>query len=118
MRIESALPHRADPAESGDVLHPDVSNAARRLNELRAAQPADHTLQNLLEVLRAKLEICSQLPIYEYEASSAGHDACVALFQRLADVERRSFNDVLAALRQHLDKTAAGRDLPITESVK
>jgi len=91
------------------VLHPDeTSSAARRLSDLRKAQPGDPTLQNLLGVLSAKLELCSRLPIYEYEAGTQGHEASVLAFRRLAEVERDSFNEILACLRQHLDVTAAG----------
>jgi hypothetical protein len=89
------------------VLDSDHSNAVRRLNELRATMPADHTLQNLLGVLNAKLELCSKLPIYEYEAVSQGHTHCVRAFQLLAERERSSFDEILATLRVHLDITAA-----------
>lgn len=88
----------------GDVVHPEESNAARRLSDLRAAQPADPTLQNLLGVLSAKLDLCSRLPIYEYEAGSEGHEDAARAFRRLAEVERRSFDEIIAALRQHLDQ--------------
>lgn len=87
------------------MLHPEESSAARRLNDLRAAQPGDPTLQNLLNVLSAKLELCSRLPIYEYEAGSQGLDVCAEAFHTLAETERRSFNEILAALRHHLDDT-------------
>ena len=91
------------------MLHPDeTSSAARRLSDLRKAQPGDPTLQNLLGVLSAKLELCARLPIYEYEAGTQGHAASVAAFRRLAEVERDSFNDILVCLRQHLDVTTAG----------
>jgi hypothetical protein len=79
------------------------------ISDLRGAQPADATLQNLLGVLNAKLELCSRLPIYEYEASNEGHEECAAAFRALAEVERRSFNELLIALRRHLD-TAAQAD--------
>jgi hypothetical protein len=93
------------------VLHTDESSAARRLSDLRRAQPGDPTLQNLLGVLNAKLELCARLPIFEYEAGSQGHETCVRAFRRLAEVERESFNDVLVCLRQHLDATPAGREV-------
>jgi hypothetical protein len=92
------------------VLGPDDSNAVRRLNDLRATMPGDHTLQNILLVLSAKLELCSKLPIYEYEAASQGHVHCVTAFQRLAEVERRSYDEILKTLRLHLDKTAASKE--------
>jgi len=80
------------------------------ISDLRGAQPADATLQNLLGVLSSKLELCSRLPIYEYEASNEGHEQCAAAFRALADVERRSFDELLNALRRHLDETAAARE--------
>jgi hypothetical protein len=75
------------------------------ISDLRGAQPADATLQNLLTVLSAKLELCSRLPIYEYEAGNEGHDSSAAAFRALAEMERRSFNDLLACLRVHLEET-------------
>ena len=91
------------------MLHPDeTATAARRLSDLRRAQPGDPTLQNLLGVLSAKLELCSRLPIYEYEAGTQGHEQAVVAFRHLAEVERDSFNEILSTLRHHLDETTAG----------
>ena len=89
------------------MLGSDDSPAGRGLSHFRRAQPADSTLQNLLGVLSAKLELSSRLPVYEYEASREGHDTCAIAFRRLADQERDSFALVLACLRQHLEQTAA-----------
>jgi hypothetical protein len=89
------------------VLGADDSNPARRLSELRRAQPADPTLQNLLGILSAKLELCARLPVFEYEAGSQGHDHCARTFRRLAELERQSFNEILACLRRHIDETPA-----------
>ena len=100
------------------MLDEDDSNAVRRLNELRATMPADHTLQNLLGLLNAKLELCSKLPIYEYEAASQGHAHCAHAFQRLAHCERASFEEILATLRVHLDETARGKEAGFAEGVK
>lgn len=85
------------------MLHPDDSRAARRLNDLRASQPGDPTLQNLIAVLTAKLELCSRLPIYEYEAGSQGLQGAAQAFHRLGEVERESFDEVVATLRDHID---------------
>lgn len=93
------------------VLHPEESNAARRLSDLRKAQPGDPTLQNLLGVLSEKLDLCARLPIYEYEAGSQGHEASARAFRRLAEVERHAFDDLLACLREHIDETANGREV-------
>jgi hypothetical protein len=89
------------------VLQPDDTNAARSLQDLRRAQPADATLQNLLGVLSAKLELCARLPIFEYEAGAEGHDDCADAFRVLADTERASFNALLDCLRRHLRATGA-----------
>jgi hypothetical protein len=69
-------------------------------------QPADRTLQNLLGTLSAKLEMCSRLPVYEYEAATEGHEASAVAFHELAELERRSFNNLLGCLRVHLDEAA------------
>ncbi len=76
---------------------------ARRLNELRRAHPADATLQNLLTALGAKLEFCTRLPVYEYEASTEGHQDCARAFEVLAHAERAHVNELLKVLRAHLD---------------
>ena len=61
-------------------------------------------------MLSAKLELCASLPVYEWEAGSEGHQTCALAFRHLAEMERRTCNDVLEQLRQHLDHraTAAG----------
>ena len=87
------------------MLQPDDSAAARRLSDLRRAQPADATLQNLLRLLSTKLELCARLPVFEYEAGNDGHARCAAAFRDLADVERQSFNELLVCLRDHLDES-------------
>jgi hypothetical protein len=74
---------------------------------LARSQPADHTLQNLLYALTTKLELCSKLPIFEYEASSEGHEACARAFEELAATERTTFDTLLQTLHRHLDATAA-----------
>src|SRR5688572_17046534 len=89
------------------MLAPDESATARRLSDLRSAQPADATLQNLLGVLSAKLDVCSRLPIFEYEAGSEGYEACATTFRKLAEIERQSFHELLETLRRHLDETTA-----------
>jgi hypothetical protein len=84
-----------------------VSNSpssGRRLSEMARVHPADRTLQNLLGTLSAKLEMCSRLPVYEYEAASEGHEASAVAFHELAELERRSFNNLLTCLRVHLDE--------------
>jgi hypothetical protein len=90
------------------ISQPSQSEPTRRLTDLRRAQPTDATLRNLLGVLSAKLELCASLPVYEWEAGSEGHDDCAAAFRTLAEAERKSCNDVLNRLREHLDERAAG----------
>lgn len=80
---------------------------ARRLADLREAQPADASLRNLLGVLTAKLDLCARLPVFEWEASSAGDVDCATAFHRLAESERRSCADALDFLRDHLERRAA-----------
>jgi hypothetical protein len=80
------------------------SSGGARLSDLARVHPADRTLQNLLGTLNAKLEMCSRLPVYEYEAASEGHDASAIAFHELAELERRTFNNLLTCLRVHLDE--------------
>ena len=89
------------------ISQPSQSEPTRRLTDLRRAQPTDATLRNLLGLLSAKLELCASLPVYEWEAGSEGHDDCAAAFRMLAEAERKSCNDVLNRLREHLEHRAA-----------
>ena len=92
--------------QSVNELRPRSVQAA----DLRRDQPADTTLRNLLGVLSAKLELCASLPVYEWEAGTEGHTSCALAFRHLAEMERRTCNDVLEQLRLHLDRrsTAEG----------
>jgi hypothetical protein len=89
------------------IARPEEGAAARRLADLRDAQPADATLRSLLAVLTTKLDLCARLPVLEWEATSAGDVSCAKAFQRLAESERRSCADVLACLQEHLERCAA-----------
>ena len=88
-----------------------VTAAARHGNFVRIdmedASTTDATLRNLLGVLSAKLELCASLPVYEWEAGTEGHEHCAAAFRNLAEAERRSCNEVLDQLREHLELRAA-----------
>lgn len=85
---------------------PRQTSTAQRLAELRRAQPHDATLQNLLTVLSTKLDLSTRLPVFEFEADSEGFPDAASFMSALASAERESLQDVLASLRQHLDRTA------------
>jgi hypothetical protein len=87
----------------------EPSPPSPRLSDLARAHPADRTLQNLLGILSAKLDLCGRLPIYEYEAASEGFLHCAATFNALAAAERRSFDEVARCLRDHLATVAEQR---------
>jgi hypothetical protein len=85
---------------------PRQNSTVKRLAELRLAHPHDATLQNLLAVLTAKLDLSSRLPVFEYEAESEGFSDTASFMSALASAERESLEDVLACLRHHLDRTS------------
>ena len=85
-------------------MAPNGSDAVLRLSDLRRAHAADATLENLLSTLSTKIQACSRLAVFEYEAGSEGHAACAATFHSLADAEREAFNTTLACLRTYLDE--------------
>ena len=87
------------------------SSTTQRLAELRSAQPCDTTLQNLLSILNAKLDLSARLPVFEYEADSEGFQEAASFMSALASAERESVQDVLRSLRLHLDGTS-GRFTP------
>lgn len=85
---------------------PRQTSTAQRLDELRHAHPYDATLQNLLTVLTAKLDLSTRLPVFEYEADSEGFADTASFLSALASAERESLQEILASLRQHLDRTS------------
>jgi hypothetical protein len=91
--------------DSGSVTS-DGFDTAIRLSDLRAAHAASATLQNLLSALSAKIDACSRLKVFEYEAGSEGHPHCAAAFRTLAEIERESFQALLTCLREHLDEVS------------
>ncbi len=84
---------------------PRQTSTTQRLAALRRAHPHDATLQNLLTILNAKLDLSTRLPVFEYEADSEGFADTASFLSALASAERESLQDVLASLRQHLDRT-------------
>jgi hypothetical protein len=78
---------------------------------LRSAQPCDTTLQNLLNILTAKLDLSARLPVYEYEAESEGFPEAASFMSALASAERESVQDVIRSLRLHIDRST-GRFAP------
>ena len=89
------------------MLDPDDPVTLRRLSDLGRVQPTDDTLRNLLRMLNAKLELCSQLPFIAYQADREGFEQIAATFRDLAVVERRSVAELIATLKSHLDRTEA-----------
>lgn len=82
------------------------TSTTQRLAELRSAQPCDTTLQNLLSILNAKLDLSARLPVFEYEADSEGFEEAASFMSALASAERESVHEVLRSLRLHLDETS------------
>ena len=62
----------------------------RRLSELRATQPADATLRNLIAILQTKLEMSARLPVLVFEAEGDGDHECARLFRVARRVRRES----------------------------
>jgi hypothetical protein len=90
-------------------VHAASDERIRRLTDLRRAQPADATLQNLLRLLNSKIELCGQLAIYEYEAISERHPECAQAFRALADAERTSFDSLVRCLTVLLSEAELDR---------
>jgi hypothetical protein len=90
------------------TAHEVKQSEARRLDELRRAYPSDSTLENLLFVLRAELDLCARLPVFAYEATTDGHDECASLLRGLADSERANVELILATLQRHLEQRSSG----------
>jgi hypothetical protein len=86
---------------------PRQTSTAQRLSELRRAHPYDATLQNLLTLLTAKLDLSARLPVFEYEADSEGFPETASFLSALASSERESLQDLLGSLRRHLEQSNA-----------
>src|SRR4051812_8715703 len=87
------------------VSAPDAKTSqSRSLSDLRRVHPTDSTLQNLLVLLKAELDLCARLPVFEYEAATEGHDECATVLRTLADTERANVEELLTALHHHLDR--------------
>ena len=92
------------------MLGTSQESVAPSLSNLRRAQADDPTLKNLLQILTTKLELCSRLPVFEWEAAHAGDANCAATFRRLAEEERRSCSYIIDCLQKHLDLRATLAD--------
>lgn len=77
-------------------------SARVRIGDLRRAHVADSTLENLLLLLTSKIQDCSRLAVYEYEAGTQGHASCATAFRSLATLEREGIESILACLREYL----------------
>ena len=85
----------------------ETREASLRLTDLRRAHAADASLENLLNALTGKIQSCARLAVFEYEAGTEGHDALAVAFRELGEIERDSFNSLLAHLRLHLNELPA-----------
>jgi hypothetical protein len=84
-----------------------MRNGPLRISDLRRAHAADATLENLLRTLTEKMQACSTLAVFEYEAGNEGHEALASAFHDLGATERESFTLLLDLLRQHLNDLPA-----------
>ena len=82
----------------------DLDQPTIRLSDLQRARAADATLKNLLSTLTGQIQTSATLAVFEYEAESEGHPALAAAFHELGEIERSSFNALLASLRRHLNE--------------
>src|SRR3954447_4775366 len=107
MRQREVPFHGGSPAAKVDPVPeaPRQMSSSQRLDELRRAHRYDATLQNLLTLLTAKLDLSARLPVFEYEADSEGFPEVPSFISALASAERESVQDVVRSLRLHLDHT-------------
>jgi hypothetical protein len=75
----------------------------RRLSELRATQPADATLRNLISILQTKLETSARLPVLVFEAEGDGDLECAQLFRSLVISEKQQIAALLEGLSTRID---------------
>jgi hypothetical protein len=85
-------------------MRSDTTDASLRLSDLRRAQAADVSLENLLNAITGKIQDCARLAVFEYEAGNEGHDALAVAFRALGEIERESFRTLLDHLRRHLNE--------------
>jgi hypothetical protein len=85
-------------------MRSDTTEASLRLSDLRRAQAADASLENLLNAITGKIRDSARLAVFEYEAGNEGHDALAVAFGALGEIERESFRTLLDHLRRHLNE--------------
>jgi hypothetical protein len=85
-------------------MRSDPTDASLRLSDLRRAQAADASLENLLNAITGKIQDSARLAVFEYEAGNEGHEALAVAFRALGEIERESFRTLLDHLRRHLNE--------------
>ena len=88
----------------------DATDASLRLSDLRRAQAADVSLENLLSAITGRIQECARLAVFEYEAGNDGHEALAVAFRALGEIERESFRTLLEHLRRHLNELQEERE--------
>lgn len=74
----------------------------KRVSELQAAQRANRSLRNLLQVLMGNLELGARLPLLIFEAEEEGADGFARVLRSLATSQMRDEAALLEVLTEHL----------------
>ena len=72
------------------------------LEQIRTEQPVKNTIHNLVQTLSVKLDSAARYGLYQEDANKDGFDDCAELFERLAQREQESIDDLMGRLRDHV----------------
>lgn len=79
------------------------------IQDLRAGQGVDQTLQNLMRALTLKLELRSRYRVFEFEATQDGHSETARLFRELWLLEGEQIAELMDGLRRQLGQSDTRR---------
>jgi rubrerythrin len=77
------------------------------LEQIRTEQPVKNTLHNIVQTLNVKLDSAARYGLYQEDATKDGFDDCAGLFERLAEREQQTIDELMSCLRDHLANSAA-----------
>ena len=79
-----------------------MATATKGMEQIRTEQPVQNTIHNLVQTLSIKLDSAARYGLYQEDARHDGYDDCADMFQRLAESEQKSIQDLMRCMRKHV----------------
>ena len=94
-----------------DEREDEGPGSSRGLDDIRAEEPVENTVHNLVQTLSVKLDSAARYRLYQEDARKDGYERGVEIFARLEERDRESIRDLLHALHDRLgDEGGSRRD--------